>query len=294
MTDLKDRHPASLVNKITSNLVRLTRVDGLDNIIILMGNHDCIDPNNPFFEFLKDVRKIKFITRPTDLDFGVDGGDDCDLLFLPHSRDPIKDWEHFNFKLYDYIFMHQTMNGAVASSGQELEGLREKIFKGCRAKIISGDIHVPQELGKVTYVGSPYRITFGDTFHPRVLVLEENGQTFDIYFNTVYKHTANITNPEQIKEINTRKGDQIKVVLKLKKSELFEWEKYKRKTIKICKDLDLELCALELERAQRKSLKGPETPDEYETSSHNEIFDEFCKLHEIDEYTREVGQALLK
>jgi hypothetical protein len=39
--------------------------------------------------------------------------------------------------------------------------------------IISGDIHVPQTLGPVTYVGAPYTIDFGDRFAPRVLILEE-------------------------------------------------------------------------------------------------------------------------
>ncbi len=35
--------------------------------------------------------------------------------------------------------------------------------------MISGDVHVPQTIGPVTYVGAPYTVDFGDIYEPRVL-----------------------------------------------------------------------------------------------------------------------------
>ena len=49
-------------------------------------------------------------------------------------------------------------------NGFSLEGYESKKMDKCSATIIAGDIHVPQLVGNVEYVGSPYRIRFNDAF----------------------------------------------------------------------------------------------------------------------------------
>lgn len=74
-TDAKDQHRAWLVNKIAGYFDRLSRET---DIVALMGNHDYLDPDNPFFAFLSHIPGITWVMRPK----AIDG-----WLFLPHTRD---------------------------------------------------------------------------------------------------------------------------------------------------------------------------------------------------------------
>ena len=47
LTETKDTHNANLVNRIVDNLCSLA-----PPVFVLKGNHDYIDPSNPFFGFL--------------------------------------------------------------------------------------------------------------------------------------------------------------------------------------------------------------------------------------------------
>jgi len=288
ITDSKDRHSSKLVNLIVDNLVSISHIPCLEGVILLRGNHDCFDAKDPFFSFLSEIPKLIFISEPMVFEIP-----NKTFLMLPHSRDPMKDWVDLEYNV-DFIFMHQTMNGSIASSGQEMEGLKERIFKGSKARIYSGDIHVPQELGKVTYVGAPYRITFGDEYDPRILLFNTDWTTTDLKLKTTSKHTIRISNPDKIKKGPYKKGDQVKVILQLKKSDLFEWENYRRKIINVCDKLGLDLCGLELEKVEKKSLKEENNIEKYDPLNPTKTFDEFCELHKLDKFTREAGAHLLK
>ena len=95
LTDAKDLHPAVLVNRIATELDTLSL--WVDEIIILMGNHDWLKENEPFFSFLSMHPKIRFVSEPT-----VVG----EALFLPYSNDPIKSWKNINFNKHPFVFMH--------------------------------------------------------------------------------------------------------------------------------------------------------------------------------------------
>src|ERR1700761_5938869 len=60
LTDSKDRHSATLVNKIVNGLTSLK-----PPVYILEGNHDYkADKKNPFFRFLNHIEGLRFITEP--------------------------------------------------------------------------------------------------------------------------------------------------------------------------------------------------------------------------------------
>jgi predicted phosphodiesterase len=159
-TDAKDRHSAWLVNKIVNYFALLAEL--VDEIIALQGNHDYLDEEWPFFEFLSHIEGIRWIRRPRLID---------DWLFLPHTRDYEADWKGVDLKRPRLIITHNTFAGADNGFGKRLRGIPlEVIPKG--AQVISGDVHVPQELGPVSYIGAPYTINFGDDFHPQLFLIE--------------------------------------------------------------------------------------------------------------------------
>lgn len=163
LTEKKDNHGAWLVNCMIEHFVMLA---SWCPVIILRGNHDGLDPQSPFFEFLRNFKNISFITHPMSREVPVLG----ECLFLPHSSDYKRDWGGIDLKdkRYERIFAHNTFKGA---SGQhrELDGLPLDIFRK-NSKVIAGDVHIPHQIGPVTYVGAPYLVDFGDDYRPRVLL----------------------------------------------------------------------------------------------------------------------------
>ncbi len=289
LTDLKDNHSSKLVTDIVHYLTNLAK---FAKVVILKGNHDYIDPNYPFFGFVNRMEGIRFITMPGvfTFPFRVDK-----FLMLPHSKDPLEDWGKLSFKGIDYIMLHQTIKGSLASNGQEMDGLKKIIFKRAKARIYSGDIHVPQTIGNVEYVGSPYHVHFGDTFKPRVLLVSGATQR-DLHYPTVCKHTIRINHPDKLRDWpNLHPKDQVKVRLSLGREEYVDWQKHKRQVVDICKELDLDLYGVELEgrNINQKKSKAKQEEMNY-ISDPNEVFDKFCTRHKVSKYVRGIGSKLIE
>ena len=232
LTDEKDRHCAELVNAVVDYLHKYTEM--VKEVIILRGNHDCLDPTQPFFGFVNKLPNVTWITNPeikTYPELGI-------CTFLPHTRDYKKDWAQFNFAPYKrdpncgWIFCHNTFDGAVAGGNRKLSGIPADVFPS-NAKVLSGDIHVPQKLGSVTYVGAPYTITFGDTYKPRIRMLTRNNGKLRIdtqmLLNTTQKRTIEITNLAKLdKHIEEfAEGDLLKLKVHLKAEEYPKWNEIK-------------------------------------------------------------------
>ena len=164
LTEQKDNHPASLVNEVTDTLCSLASSFEIE-IIVLQGNHDFLHNAHPFFAFLENWPRIHWIKQPEEFD---------NCLYLPHTRNYKEDWKNIGFtKQYDYIFAHNIFTGVNAASGHALSGIPPTIFPK-DALVISGDVHEPQTVadGRIIYVGSPCLTDFGDSYKPRVLLLD--------------------------------------------------------------------------------------------------------------------------
>jgi predicted phosphodiesterase len=159
ITEEKDRHPAPLVNVIATAFHELQEIC---RVIILEGNHDFLHKEHPYFQFVSRFENLRWISVPTSMD---------NCLYLPHTRDYKKDWEGIDFKGHDFIFAHNIFEG-VKVNGQALSGIPQHMFPD-DAMVISGDVHEPQTLNLVTYVGSPCLCDFGDSYQPRVLLLDD-------------------------------------------------------------------------------------------------------------------------
>lgn len=215
ITDRKDRHSAALVNRLVEEIAKIDA-----HITILMGNHDMPLRGMPFWAFLSRIHKdVQFIDAPTTID--AHGSDD--LLLLPYSPDPQRDWAKIDFKHPSCCFMHQTVSGVVTDSGRTLTNDKMIIFpRGL--KVYSGDIHTPQVVGRVTYVGAPHPVNFGDTYPCRVLRLD---RAFDIKevitLNTTQKHVIKISSVADLLDWKINAGDYVKIRVDMNVNRLEQW-----------------------------------------------------------------------
>jgi DNA repair exonuclease SbcCD nuclease subunit len=171
LTEAKDKHSSVLVNSVVSHLDLLSYAAP---VVILMGNHDYSNEGFPFFQFVDRIKDIHFISTVTE-------GEELhqhlsvvfkNCIFLPHSRDPERDWKGLRFDKYDYVFAHQAFQNAETGFGHKLEGYPVDRFMDTR--VIAGDIHKPQKVGPVTYIGAPYTVDFGDSYKARALFIDIN------------------------------------------------------------------------------------------------------------------------
>lgn len=221
--DKKDKHSSYLINQVCQELNFLTHTQNVD-ITILKGNHDYVDPDEPFLKFLGYMPKITFVRYPEEIEI-----EDKLCLFLPHSSQPEVDWQTVNFKQkYDMIFMHQDFVGAKVHEFYSMDkGLTEKhpIFSQ-KTSIYSGHIHIPQYLfdNRVMYIGSPYHINFGDTYNGRIVI----PGTGSIETNLNKKHKIVIYDFDKFlnTSLDVKEHDQCKFIIKLPLSKANQYEKY--------------------------------------------------------------------
>jgi hypothetical protein len=224
ITEAKDHHSAWLTNKIVEYLDKIAH---LCPIIIDRGNHDGFDPENPFFKFIWRVGGITWINEPRALTLP---GTTWRCLFLPHTTNYKRDWVTSEiFQEYDWIFAHQTFEGAQSESGKILHGIPADIFRYNR--VISGDIHQPQKIGPVTYVGSPYTVNFGDNFNARVLFINDNGSLQSVPYSGPQKWLLEYDSLEDM-NIDTypriEPGSTIKIRLKIEAQDRHSWPSIRR------------------------------------------------------------------
>jgi DNA repair exonuclease SbcCD nuclease subunit len=170
LTENKEKFSAAFVNKIADIFYGLSQ---LCMVTFLKGNHDFIgNADEPFFEFIKYIRNVDYIKVPTIKPIG---------LFIPFTNDWKKDWNNGKMlKGHRIVFAHQTLQGAafgfggIAEEGVPLDAIPDD------CSVISGDIHKRQTIGRVTYVGAPYLIDYGDDYKPRVILLEDDGKQVSI------------------------------------------------------------------------------------------------------------------
>src|SRR5271156_1934363 len=68
LTEAKDKHPASVVNRVVEFLAK-----SKNQWVVNTGNHDFIDPITPFFGFLRHFANVRWIRKPTVIKLPVAG-----------------------------------------------------------------------------------------------------------------------------------------------------------------------------------------------------------------------------
>lgn len=292
LTDSKDHHSARLVNAIVERITDMTEL-GME-VFILKGNHDYIDPDNPFFEFLGQLEYVNYIKDPSA--WLIQG---LQCLFLPHTRDPRGDWSENNTvwrlkKKADLVFMHQSVIGSVTSNNYKMtEGLPASYFKRFKGRVISGDIHVPQECGPVTYVGAPYSVRFNDHYEPRAIEISpamvpgHDIMYSSVRFNIPGRRTLDIMS---VDEIEAPTGFQIKVRVHLDSVE--QWPTYKEEVEAECKKQGLILSSLHLIKEGKLPLRKKKV--EAAVKDPSLIVQHFGKRRGLTPASIRTGRKILK
>jgi hypothetical protein len=223
LTEEKDRHGAWLVGKVFEHVSRLAE---LCVVVILRGNHDYITPSAPFFRVLSRIQDVHWANVPSVAD---------QHLFLPHTTDYKRDWNGLLDKRYTAVFTHNTFEGAVSESGQELGGIPISVFKRDQP-VFSGDVHVPQKVGPVEYVGAPYPINFGDSYEGRVVLLK-NGKVRSIRYEGPSKLVADVDLGGELDMDGLREGDILKIRVHLNQGQGFgQFQIYKEHLLGLLKN----------------------------------------------------------
>lgn len=307
LTDRKDNHSARLVNRIIDRLYEAHKNSKI-YFYILKGNHDFVDPKTPFFKFLSHLSWVEFITDPYFLDIYIK------VLMLPYSKeatfewtDPIKKYQ----ERIDLICTHCTVKGSVASNGYELDSsITPSFFEelGYDGLVLSGDIHVPQRIRNVVYVGSPYHVHFGDSFEPRILevVVKNDELVIDEHrFKSPKRLVVTIESIGDIEKYDIDTGDQVKVRHFVKRENLGDFEEARAAAQSRLKELGADIVDYALkvvepgEKVERGKIERRESGSKsiiLKRDTPYTIIDRFAQVEGVaEEYVemakRIIGQA---
>ena len=239
ITDDKDRHPSELVNRLVTALTEGIVPHGC-RIYIVRGNHDATDPSVPFFGFLNVASEISFINRPTRLCLnGVN------VMMIPHgtlascSISPRA----------DLILMHDIVRGARVANRVLDVGLNAADLVSSRRKrcILSGDIHWPQKVHGVEYVGAPYPIDFGDDYDGRVLVGFGN-KWKSVATPRFRKWMADLRSGQTLGQAlpDAKSGDMVRIRVWLKRRDYDSWAAIRQSVLEEAGKMSLVVGSLEL------------------------------------------------
>jgi hypothetical protein len=165
-------------------------------------------------------RRIHIVTEPTN--FKGTGWPE-DAILLPYAANPREAWKGIRWADYRCAFMHQTVTGAISENGMKMENPKMPLFPRT-LKVYSGDIHVPQRIGRVEYVGAPHPIKFGDKYKTRFLLLND---AYDIEREILLypkqKHMLEIGSIEELEACEGVAGDQARIRYRLPISAVGDW-----------------------------------------------------------------------
>lgn len=285
MTEEKDRHGAWLVNRIVEGVMKIANVA---EVIFIRGNHDYIDIEHPFFRMLGCLPNVLFISKP------IHSADDTfpmPAFLLPHTTDYKRDWEGLNFKSGDWIFCHQTFEGADGGTGRKLSGISPSVFPD-GAHVYSGDVHVPQKLGPITYVGAPYTVDFGDDYQPRYLLLEGE-KVKSIRLAARGKRLIEIHKLSDLEKFTDEiaDGDIVKVRFHLAHKDYQEWPRLKKAVLQWGESERVQVHMVQPVVAQASVNQRRREVDNSQTDE--DLFDEYCKHRGVDTKTQRTGQIIL-
>lgn len=231
ITEAKDHHGAWLTNAVVREFDLFAE---LADVYVMPGNHDYAKAGSPFFRFVERIPGIAWVNNPGFLT--LDGLGKC--LFLPHTRNHERDWAPFRGTTCNYVFAHQTFANAQGDFGHLLDGIPEAALPCPSAAVYAGDVHRPQTVGRVTYIGAPHLVDYGDDYAPRVILLPEGrGRVESIPLTGSQKRQVEIGWPGT-PTIAANPGDMIRVKVKLSKSaDYADWPEIRIKVRDFCEGL---------------------------------------------------------
>lgn len=289
ITDQKDNHAAVLVNRVCEELCNL-RESVRGGIHVLRGNHDGIDPQWPYFHFLGRFPRIHFYATPQPMV--------CDgkplFFMLPHSRDPLREWAKTEWERYPTVFAHVTVKGAVSESGTKLDSVvGADYFRKRNVAVFAGDVHVPQRIRPITYVGAPYPIRFGDSFAPRIICLGEEGCRSIELKPLLHRRLLDLQDAAHLAgQEGLEAGDQVKVRLHLTEDRLHTWPRQRKQLVAYCRNEGIDL--VDVRVIKEDSGAARPVPQRIQTKRPMDTLHEYIAQRRVAERLAAVGRALVE
>lgn len=277
--DRKDRFSAAFINRLMTHVYGLA---GRVFLIVLRGNHDSAMNPPSYFDFLASpIENFMYVTAPLALH-----GEP--LLLLPFTKTPKEDWSHLNLENYKAAFMHATVTGARVENGMVMENSNFPVLPQ-QLKVYSGDVHVPQKVRNVTYVGAPHPIKYGDDYPCRMLVLDQAYDiTQEISLSPLRKIIVDITDPSELARLQTRYGDRIKIRYACPPDAIGDWPRDEQLIAAWAKEHGITIAGTEVVvgvRATGRDLDLEQTPEQ--------ILKDFAAREELTPGLLQTGLDLL-
>lgn len=297
ISDAKDNHNNEMVNKTVTAIRMLST---LCPVHILFGNHDGPSRDRPYWKFLRDIPNVRYYTQALDIVLDVEGTNGIPkpvlVLFCPWGEEATAFEKLKNpRRVPDYMFMHTSANGVRLENGTIYEGETPAKFlpPGCHTKVYSGDIHVPQTVGDIEYVGAPYHVHFGDPFEGRVVLLDPlTRQATSLHPPGMPRlHSLKLRMEDLVLPDRLRPGDRVKIEATTERQLMpEEWQTYVRTMRDKCADLQVELTGARLQRQPTGSvMRAPSAK-----RSDEAIVRTYSSQQKYDESLTAAGVELLK
>jgi len=287
LVDRKDRHSGLLVNTIIDAFQGLITDTGC-KIIVLMGNHDQPLNGIPYWKFLSSIG-VEYITVPT-LRNGV--------WLLPFSSNPKDDWKSLLLSSSKAIMMHQTISGSVIDGDRIIDVAPHPMPKLPKnIPLFSGDVHRPQYIDGVIYVGAPHPVRFSETWLNRVLLIQEsNFKNYkEIFLPSTKRAIIEISNSQELDSFNFRKGDQVRIRYKLDGKNLTSWTEEEGVIKQWAATKEIFLASIEAIFTNEISIDSNEQKvSEMELMKPEEVIRNFAKQENLSDDILNLGLQLLK
>lgn len=290
-SDRKDRHSGTLVNKLVDSFSDL-HFETEASIMILAGNHDMPLTGPYFWTFINNHKGTRYIKEwEVHWDKEKKG-----IFYLPFSSNPKSDWP--SLTQAKLIYMHQTIEGALM-----LDENNKAVLKGHdlpelpEVAIYSGDVHRPQFIKGITYIGTPHPIKFSETWANRVLLIDtdEPKEYQEFIIKGIRRAILDIKNVNELTKTDFKQGDQLRIRVQLEGKNMVLWPIEEEKIRLWAKDRGIYLASVEATIiGGGVTAKSDEKKAELEIMKPDDVVKSFCEDEKLSDELLQMGLSLIK
>lgn len=288
LVNTKDRFSSSLVNQLIEEC-SLLQIHSKAQILILSGNHDKPLTGPYYFTFLKKLG-IEYITEPAYLQ-------NINTWLLPFSANPKEEWASLQLDKASCLFMHQTGQGATTGTDANYKLTSNNLpdFKG--VPVYSGDVHNPQDIEGIVYVGTPHPVKFDESWNNRLVLVDS--KDFNQYETIpieggICRGINDISNSEELEAMLYQVRDQVKIRYHLTADKLTDWPIEEEKIKQWADKRGVYLASIEPILIGEGLQATEEEKATMDILPPADIIKKFCEQEKLDDQVREVGLYLLQ
>jgi DNA repair exonuclease SbcCD nuclease subunit len=287
LVDTKDRHSGKLVNRLVDEFSDLRFTTKAENFI-LAGNHD--KPlNGPYYWQFLNRAGVTYIDKPQ---IGWE-----EIVLLPFSSNAVEDWANINWSNYKVVFMHQTVAGAIVEDDRAIPSNPYPLPSLPDIPIFSGDVHRPQKIGNLTYVGAPHPVRFSETWSNRIILIQNDDFThpIDIWVPGVRRAILDVELDcdYQLGFRGWKAGDQLKIRVKLKADNLTAYPEEENRIKEWAQKNGIYIASLE-PLLTGDGLKVGEEVNQIDLMSDEDVIKTFAEQEKLSEDVVKMGYQILK